>query len=170
MMSSSSSLLTWEVLLEFGFEPDSSVWSDIRPGLSLDFGNFKLTAGAVMNRRFQDVVVFGGTLVTPRTISMVEFEMPRQIESREKCAAWLAWNLDQHADTTFEPTKAMDWLGIGRANFRLLPWYFDQEAYNARPHCLMLQSSLFRLLVFVCHWLSLCRSHPPPACLDRGGL
>lgn len=88
-----------------------------------------------MNRRFQDVVMFGGTLRTPRTISMVEFEMPRQIESREKCAAWLAWNLDQHADTTFEPTKAMDWLGIGRANFRLLPWYFDQEAYNDRPHC-----------------------------------
>ena len=40
-------LQTWEVLKELGFMPNASVWSEIQPGLSFDFGNFILSAGAV---------------------------------------------------------------------------------------------------------------------------
>lgn len=128
---------TWEVLKEFGFVADAEVvYSDISPGLSFDFGDFKLSASAVMGRSFQDVVLFTGVLRTPRTLAEVQFEMPRRIESREKCAAWLAWSLDKHADEhVFQPRRAVDWLALGRASLRLLPWYFDQEAYEARPHC-----------------------------------
>jgi hypothetical protein len=127
---------TWSVLQEFGFEADAEVvYSDIRPGLSFDFGNFKLSACAVMNLGYAEVVMFTGVMATPRTLAEVQFEMPRQIQSREKCAAWLAWNLDTHVDGRFEPHVAVPWLELGRANFRLLPWFFDQEAYEARPHC-----------------------------------
>ena len=136
-MSDESQLQTWEVLKELGFQADPTVvYSDIRPGLSFDFGNFKLSASAVMGRRFQDVVLFTGVLSTQRSLSEVQFEMPRRIESREKCAAWLAWTLDKHAvDHVFQPRMAVDWLALGRANQRLLPWYFDQDAYEARPRC-----------------------------------
>jgi hypothetical protein len=136
-MSGEAQFQTWEVLEEFGFKPDPSVvYSDIHPGLSFDFGNFKLSASAVMGRHFQDVVLFTGVLTTSRSLTEVQFEMPRRIESREKCAAWLAWSLDKHADDdVFQPRMTVDWLAMGRANLRLLPRYFDQEAYEARPHC-----------------------------------
>lgn len=136
-MSVTHSLQTWDILKEFGFQPDASVWSDIQPGLSFDFGNFKLSASAVMNMRFAEVVMFTGVLATPRTIAEVQFEMPRGIESREKTAAWLTWNLDKYADRVFTPAVPVPWLELGRANHRLLPWYFDREAYEARPHCLL---------------------------------
>jgi hypothetical protein len=136
-MSGESQFQTWEVLKEFGFKADSTVfYSDIRPGLSFDFGDFKLSASAVLGRQFQDVVLFTGVLTTPRSLGEVVFEVPRQIESREKCAAWLAWSLDEYADDhVFRPRVAVDWLLVGRANLRLLPWYYDQEAFEARPHC-----------------------------------
>jgi hypothetical protein len=135
-MSDKSQVQTWEVIQELGFTADPGVYSDIRPGLIFDFGNFKLSASAVVGQHFQDVVLFTGVLATQRSLTDIQFEMPRQIESREKCAAWLAWSLDKHADNQlFRPQNAVDWLAVGRANLRLLPWYFDQDAYEARPHC-----------------------------------
>lgn len=135
-MSDEPQLEAWEVLKEFGFKPDAAVLaSDIRPGLSFDFGNFKLSASAVMAKCLLPIVSFTSVLATRRTLTDVHFEMPRRIESREKCAAWLAWNLDQCSDGPFRPRVPAPWLQTGRANLRLLPWYFDQEAYDARPHC-----------------------------------
>jgi len=32
---------TWGMLMELGFLPDEEVISDIKPGLSFNFGNFK---------------------------------------------------------------------------------------------------------------------------------
>ncbi|MBI5771341.1 MAG: hypothetical protein HZA93_26440 [Verrucomicrobia bacterium] len=128
---------TWDLLKGLGFQPDESVFSDIRPGLSFDFGNFKLSASAVLSRRFEEVVLFTGVLATARSLAEVQFEMPRQIESREKCAAWVAWNLDQAAGGGFDPANEVAWLKIGRANLGLLPWYFDRHAYETRPSCSM---------------------------------
>jgi len=127
---------TWAVLSELGFNPDDSVMSDIQPGLSFDFGNLKLTASAVLSSSFQQVVLFVGTLASARTMTFVEFEMPRQIESHEACAAWLAWKLDQHAEGFFQPRNIVNWLKMGRENRRLLPWVLDKEAYDSRPHCI----------------------------------
>lgn len=86
---------TRDLLLELGFRPDAAVMSTPGPGLSFDFGNLNLQAAWVINLRFQEVVLFTGVLSTPRTVSDVEFEMPRQVASREQCAAWLVWHLDR---------------------------------------------------------------------------
>ena len=135
-MSGEALLQTWEVLQALGFEPDPEiVYSDICPGLRFDFGNLKLSVSASLNSQFQKVVRFHGLIVTPRTIADIQFEMPRWIESREKCAAWLAWNLDNQTGGIFHPHRLAPWLELGRANLHQLPWYFDVEAYDARPHC-----------------------------------
>lgn len=134
-MTTAASLPTWDVLKEFGFLPDDSVMSDIQPGLSIDFGNLKLTASAVLSRYFKEVVMFGGVLATSHTIASVVFEIPRLIESREVCAALLTWFLDKHAGQIFEPQNKVDWLEMGRENRRLLPWIIEKEAYDVRPQC-----------------------------------
>lgn len=52
---------TWELLPSLGFQPDDTVvYSDVHPGLSFDFGNFKLSASCLMNMSFVEVVLFTG--------------------------------------------------------------------------------------------------------------
>jgi hypothetical protein len=137
-MNSGASLQTWDVLKEFGFQPDDSVISEIRPGLGLDFGTFKLSASGLTNRWFKDVVMLTGIHVTSRTLADIEFEMPRQIDSREQCAAWLAWHLDRNLGSDLKPgIQSAAWLELGRANTILLPWVAEQAAYQARPYCSM---------------------------------
>jgi hypothetical protein len=129
-------LQTWEVLKEFGFQPDTRVISDLLPGLSFDLSDFKLSASAVMNRRFAEVVMFTGVLITSRTMAEIIFELPRRMSSREQCAAWLVWNLNKHIDSPESVCKTgADWMTLGRANQHLLPWIADAAAYNARPCC-----------------------------------
>lgn len=135
-MPDRASIATWDVLQDFGFTADSSVLSDAMRGLSYHFGNFKLLAYSLTNKRFVDVVMFFGILTSPRRIAEVEFEMPRFVESREQCAAWIVWNLDQHADgRVFQPTREAAWLLEGRNHKHLLPWQREQEEYRVRPHC-----------------------------------
>jgi hypothetical protein len=76
-MTNTATTATWDVLKEFGFAPDAAVISDVMPGLSYDFGNFKLSASAVMGKYFRPVVFFTGVLATPRTLAEVCFELPR---------------------------------------------------------------------------------------------
>ena len=81
--------------------PDAAAgMSDEMPGLSFDFGNFKLYAVCVMNLKFREVVMFTGVLTTRRTIAEVIFELPRMLASRELCGAWITWNLDNYV---FQP-------------------------------------------------------------------
>jgi len=135
-MHDRASIATWDVLQDFGFTVDSSVLSDAMRGLSYDFGNIKLSVNCVMNRRFVDVLMFSGILTSRRSLAEVEFEMPRFVESREQCAAWIVWNLDQHADgRVFQPAREAAWLLEGRNFKHLLPWQREQEEYRARPHC-----------------------------------
>lgn len=89
---------TWHVLCDLGFKLDDDVISDAMPGLSFDFGNFKLTAVSCLNLRFANVVAMSGVMATRRTLGHVDFEMPQQIESLEQCAAWIVWHLDQFCD------------------------------------------------------------------------
>ncbi len=134
---SQTKLETWKVLERMGFQPDSGVWSDIKPGLSYDFGNFKLAASAVMNSRFAEIVLFTSVLETPATLAEVQFEMPRQIDSEDQCAAWITWNLDNASADEFHPLRPTKWLASGRTNSLLLPWIKDLAAYEARPCCLV---------------------------------
>jgi len=142
-MNEADSIATWEVLHDFGFQPDAEVISTPMPGRSFDFGNFKLSASNTFGRWMNEVVRFGGVLSTPRSLAEVGFEMPRQIESHEQCAAWIVWHLDKCSGPEgFIPDNPTPWLALGRANKDLLPWERERilrelktERYRARPHC-----------------------------------
>lgn len=136
-MSQRDSIETWDALKAFGFGPNpESNWSEIRPGLVFDFGNFKLAAHAFMNMRFQPVVSFSGVLSTPRSLAEVCFELPRMLASRELCAVFLAYYLDNAAaDGVFHPARDFGWLLEGRNHRHLLPWEVERAAYKARAHC-----------------------------------
>jgi hypothetical protein len=94
-----------------------------------DFGNFKLDADLGVNRWYRRVVMFSGNLFTPRTMAMIEFEMPCEIESQELCAALIAYHLRGHG------IRPVWWLIEGGLRADLLPWRREQAAYSARPQC-----------------------------------
>jgi hypothetical protein len=132
-----------DVLLDFGFRPDATVMSLEKPGLSFDFGNFKLSACSAINRWFVDIVLFTGILSTSRTLTQVEFELPRLVESKEQCAALIAWFFDSSVrGSGFQAANEPAWLQEGRTHKSLLPWERErkslekeEEKYRARPLC-----------------------------------
>lgn len=127
---------TWDILLDFGFQSDVEVYSDRMPGLSFHFGNFKLSASYVLNIRLVEVVLFTGILSTRRSLADVNFEMLREVKSREQCAAWIIWHLDQAAyGSVFIPERDVGWVTEGRENLNSLPWVANMTAYDARPKC-----------------------------------
>jgi hypothetical protein len=128
---------TWNLLPSLGFQPDDTIiFSDIRPGLSLNFGNFKLSAVAVTSPFSGEIVLFSGVLATSRTLAEIHFELPRRVESLKQCAAWIVWNLDQHWDgRVFRPARELGWVEEARRNRRLLPWVMSQAEFDARPQC-----------------------------------
>jgi hypothetical protein len=136
-ISPTSSIKTHALLLTLGFSEDptedfGSAW----PELSYDFGNFKLSASCSMNRLFQDVVMLSGVMTTRRSIALVEYEMPLEIESFELGLALVTYCLDVHAyDGIFKPASPVAWVAEGRRYRHLLPWERDIAEYAARPHC-----------------------------------
>lgn len=142
-MSDTENVLVWSILNEFGFQPDASVLSDVSPGLSHDFGNFKLSASCCRGKWFREVVLFTGVMSSSRSLAQVCFEMPRHVSSAEQCAAWIVWHLDRASEVRhFQPKLAAVWLAIGRANMHALPWEEERvrreqmlERYDARPQC-----------------------------------
>lgn len=130
------SSLTWLVLQDFGFDVDQSVISDEYPGLSYNFGNFKLSASCFLNQRCVKVVHFAAVLVSSRCLADVQFELPLRVESPEQCAAWIAWHFDQYInDAELRSACAAGWLDMGRRHFHLLLWEREQALYRARPQC-----------------------------------
>jgi len=130
-----SPVSTWDLLLALGFTEDQTVMSDPQPGLSFDFGNFKLSASRLVNMRFVPVVLLGGVLVTKQSIGLMENELPLEVESFEQGVAYVAWCLDNAAGGTFEAASAPAWLTEGRRHRHLLPWERQAAAYEARPRC-----------------------------------
>jgi hypothetical protein len=129
---------TMDSLCCLGFQPDPTVVSDECPGLSFDFGNLTLHASCCRNLRAAEMVFFTGVLSTPRSLAEVLFEMPRRVKSIKQCAAWIIWNLDQHADhRVFRPARHVGWVEEGRKNQRFLPWVMSTAEYSARPQCLV---------------------------------
>lgn len=130
-----SHLITWNVLRSLGFKEDEGVISDPPGGLSCHINGFKLSASVCTNGSFYPIILFTGVYATGPTLAEVHFEMPREVESHEQAAAWLAWSLDQQIGRGFGTTCAIPWLEIGRRNFDLLPWERSRVAYELRPHC-----------------------------------
>jgi hypothetical protein len=130
------SISTMDLLRYLGFQSDSEVLSDTGPGLSFDFGNFKLTASQCLNLCCVEVVLCLGVMSTPRTLGLVHFEMPTKMNSLKQCAAWIVWHLDQHNNRSlFRPGQDVGWIGDGRVDRRLLPWIRSMAEYEARPVC-----------------------------------
>lgn len=109
---------TWEALRELGFEPDSSIRSDDKPGLSFRIGQSKLSVSFCMNLRFARIALFTGHLSDSSILSEIRFELMSKVESVEQCAALLAWNLRTNADIL----SKFSWFKTGQEHSHLLPW------------------------------------------------
>ena len=136
-MNQHGTIATFDVLRDLGFQPDDTViYSDVKPGLSFDFGNSKLSASCLLNLRVVEVVLFTGILATSHSLGEIEFELPRRVLSRKQCAAWIVWSLDQSSpEGKFQPKRYVGWIEEGRQNQRLLPWVAEMAAYESRPSC-----------------------------------
>lgn len=135
-ISKRSPVATGSLLRALGFRKDPEVLSDEPPGLSFNFGNFKLEAGQLMNRWLRPVITVGGVMTTDRTISLVHFEMPLDVESFEQGVALVTYCLDRHSPGgAFKPASTVSWLDEGRRYRHLLPWEKEASAYAVRPHC-----------------------------------
>ncbi len=121
---------TRAVFESLGFREDWDAITDQRPAYYYDFGNLRLTAAEVMGfglPRFH----FGGVWRGVNSISMVDFEMPLEVESLEQGAAWIAYGIGE----SFRPLHPTPWLADGRAWRDRLPWVRRMEEYKARPTC-----------------------------------
>ena len=63
--NSVSRVPTRQVLRALGFRDDPGVLSDEPPGLSFDFGDFKIEASQLMSRWLRPVVILSGVWATP---------------------------------------------------------------------------------------------------------
>jgi len=117
-----SPLLTYDLLKALGFVVDKSVISDDPGGLSFDFGNLKLEASHLLNRKLVPVVSLGGNLSDGRTLAQIECEMPREVGNFEQGVALLTWCLDRQFNGEFRPLIPIHWIWDGRKNRHLLPW------------------------------------------------
>lgn len=144
MVDEDTSVSTWDALQRLGFAPDDSVDSDVRPGLSFDFGKFSLAAGQMFNLHMRWVVSFSGLVSTPNALASIEFEMPGKVESDEQCAAWIAWHLKEQlpARGRFIPRSKAKLLVFGLQHQATLPWERNMAEYAARPRCLVERSWL----------------------------
>lgn len=137
MIEAATPVATWDALQTLGFEPDPKVYSEQQAGLSCDFGSFQLTAGRMMNLEMRETWQFSGVVATPRTVAMIDFEMPLQVESVEQCAAWIAWHLqrDLPSNEKLVARAKQSLVILGLQHQAMLPWVRRQAEYAARPQC-----------------------------------
>jgi hypothetical protein len=133
-MTEEATFPTMDALGCLGFLPDPTAIAYDGPVLSFDFGILILRASSC-RKVLAEIVLFTGVLRTSRSLGEVHFEMPRQIESIKKCAAWIVWNLDQFCE--FREIRHVGWVEEARRNQRLLPWVMSMAEWKARPQCMV---------------------------------
>lgn len=128
-------------LLEgLSFQEDYWALTDKQPGYFYDFGNFRLEAAQLTSRYFRPVFVFSGVISNTRSLKMLNFELPLEVESFEQGVALIAHGLGAN----FVPDVPTSWLADGRSWESHLPGVRELVAYNKRPHCLV-EKDWFRL-------------------------
>jgi hypothetical protein len=132
---SDSSLSTWVSLHNLGFVEDRSVISDPPPGLSFDFGYFKLEASRLVNRSMRPIVMLSGMAASERSIGDLQTELPLEVESMEQAKAFVAWCFDRLTDSNAPSRFEPKWIEEGRQHSSLLPWNRNLAAYKSRPCC-----------------------------------
>lgn len=123
------SVAVQSLLVDLGFVADNSQFSSGQDALSFDFGNLVLSAKRGTNRWFRDVWLFGGVANDGRTLALIEFEMPLDVESVEQGTAWIA----EHVKITLRDTP--QWLQDGLGWRYELPWRKELTRHDERPLC-----------------------------------
>lgn len=122
---------TRELLVKLGFEPETARFTDQQPGYYYQFGNLDLQVSELNNLYMQRQMLFTGVIADSRTIGMVEFSLPMEVESYEQGVALIASNLGRN----FNPSVPTPWLAQGRLWEEHLPGRREMRLYEQRPYC-----------------------------------
>ena len=122
---------TRDLLVELRFQPVKAPFTDQQPGYRYDFGNFVLSASQVTSEYLRPEILFTGLQSTPRSVGMVEFSLPLEMESYEQGVALIAYNIGND----FTPARATPWLLLGRMWEEHLPGKREMRLYKQRPQC-----------------------------------
>ena len=116
-----------------GFQEDEEAITDQRPAYTYHFGNLRLSAAEVTDGHLMPSFLFSGVWrgAGGRSITMVNFLMPIEVESFEQGVAWISFGIGKK----FQPCFPSPWLADGRTWVDHLPWERDMAAYARRPQC-----------------------------------
>lgn len=125
---------TRDVFERLGFDEEWETIAD-GPAYAYDFGNLRLSAIECMGKYFRRVFRLTGLETGPRSIGIIEFDMPCTVESFEQGVALIAHSVGMD----FEPARPTPWLSHGREWQSFLPWEkarkLQEQAYAAAPKC-----------------------------------
>lgn len=108
-----------DVFSLLSFEEDWQGMTDQQPVYSAKLGNVEITASQVMSlNSFQPVFALGGFARTPRTLRLIKFDCPLEVESIEQGVALIAHAIGDDV----EPEASAPWLMLGRKWQDTLPW------------------------------------------------
>ena len=129
---------TLNSLLELGFEHREPVV--ISDTVGFRFGPLDLTASHMMNMYARYVVVLGGTIDTGRTFSVVDHQIPDDLEDSLEAAAWISYVLRSNRS---DLGPLPEWFLEGERRWDLVYARMDPEgwerrrAYEATPKCII---------------------------------
>lgn len=119
---------TVDILPDLGFSRD-----DASDTFRLELEDGTIQAVELLHPRSGYVVSFSGVLRTTRTLSEVDFAMPRLVESIDQAKAWIAFGLKDAVGQSNQP----NWLAEGRDLRHLLPWVQDAARSAPRLQCIV---------------------------------
>lgn len=105
-----------------------------------DFGNLRLEAVQVTSQYLRPIMLFTGTMRTPRRFGSVQFELLMDVESFEQGVALITRGIGYD----FTPLKATPWFDQGKVLQDYLPGRAERRDYEKRPQC-MVEADWFRL-------------------------
>lgn len=139
---------TMHCLAELSFTPRRPEYTRVKLGYKLvtvDLGAQEMT-----NRWLVPIVSISSVLKSPRTIAIIDVELPTNLYRPAEAAAFLVFGL-QHLKNDLGPLP--HWWEVGEASLHLHPVVQKQkaakeraQAYTRRPHCVLIgdHARLFR--------------------------
>lgn len=140
--------MTMHCLAELGFTPRRPEYARVKLGYKL--ATVDLGAQEMTNRWFVPIVNISSVLKSPRTIAIIDVELPTTLYRPAEVAAFLVFGL-KHLKNDLGPLP--DWWGLGEESQHLHPIVQERkaaqeraEAYAKRPHCVLVggHARLFR--------------------------
>lgn len=106
-----------ELFEELDFETFDHALSS-RPAYRHSFGPYEIEVALLVNRWFKESWMISGVINTGRSMSMIEGELPTEVNSKEQGLALLSYFLARHIPEQSKPP----WLRIGERMTAQLPW------------------------------------------------